>query len=108
MTDRLNPTGEDENHVFGLISSAWGGTFIEAWSSPDALNACGTPPHENPDSPQNSFSYLWNAMIHPFTRHSIYGVVWYQGKYCPHLKFLVRATKHVITGAHCHIYRGVK
>ena len=89
MTDRLNPTGMDENHVFGLISSAYGGTMIESWSSPDALDACGIPPQENPGNPQHSTSSLWNAMIHPFTRHNIFGVAWYQGKCCCHIPIIL-------------------
>ena len=24
--------------------------------------------------------YLWNAMIHPLLKMSIYGVIWYQGQ----------------------------
>ncbi len=26
-------------------------------------------------------SVLWNAMIHPFLNMTIYGTIWYQGKY---------------------------
>ena len=29
--------------------------------------------------PQQSNSYLYNAMIHPLVRTSIYGALWYQG-----------------------------
>ena len=25
-------------------------------------------------------SFLWNAMMHPFTKMTIYGVIWYQGE----------------------------
>ena len=31
----------------GLISSNYGGTPVEAWSSPDALRKCNIPPEEN-------------------------------------------------------------
>ena len=31
----------------GLISSNYGGTPVEAWSSPDALRKCSIPPEEN-------------------------------------------------------------
>lgn len=30
------------NHPIGLIESSWGGTIIEAWSSPEALHTCST------------------------------------------------------------------
>ena len=77
MTDRLSPAGEPRR-VFGLIASDWGGTRVEAWMGPDALDACNTPPNDGAD--QNSNQVLWNAMVHPFLRHNIYGGLWYQGK----------------------------
>ena len=78
MTDRL---GGDKKKVFGLIQSAWGGTRIEAWSSQDALDACNIPPNvEEGNQEKNSNKVLWNAMMHPFLRHNIFGVLWYQGE----------------------------
>ena len=76
MTDTLEG---DKKKVFGLIQSAWGGTRIEAWSSLDALNTCNIPPNVE-EAEKNSNTVLWNAMIHPFLRHNIYGTVWYQGE----------------------------
>lgn len=64
---------------FGLIEANWGGTRIEPWSPPESLNKCGIPDNVDPDKPQNSNSYLYNAMIHPFIRMSIKGALWYQG-----------------------------
>ncbi|KAK3097695.1 hypothetical protein FSP39_012205 [Pinctada imbricata] len=75
----------------GLISSSYGGTIIEAWSSPDALQNCNI---SSVISPKNNFEYvldnvagspndehvLWNAMIHPLLNLTIYGVIWYQGE----------------------------
>jgi len=55
----------------GLISSNWGGTPIQAWSSPDALAKCQI-------TGQNSG--LYNSMIHPFLPMSIHGATWYQGE----------------------------
>ena len=80
MTDRLSPAGDDRR-VFGLIHSSWtGNSRIEAWMSQDALDACDIEPNVEPgDGSHNSNSYLWNAMVHPFLRHNIYGVLWYQG-----------------------------
>lgn len=76
MYDQLG----DSNKIFGLIESDWGGTRVEAWSSPDSLTACDVEDYVNEGAPQNSNSYLYNAMINPFLRHTIYGALWYQGE----------------------------
>ena len=80
MTNRLSPAGEDKR-VFGLIHSSWSGNSrIESFMSQDALDACNVEPNvESGDGSHNSNSYVWNAMVHPFLRHNIYGVLWYQG-----------------------------
>ena len=65
--------------TFGLIQSAWGGTRIEPWSTPEGLEFCGVEPHVDEDSPNTSNSYLFNAMIYPLTKLNIYGALWYQG-----------------------------
>ncbi|VDI29979.1 sialate O-acetylesterase [Mytilus galloprovincialis] len=70
------------SYPIGLIESDWGGTPIEAWSSPDALQKCtSTQQHLSP-SPVTSRSnnVLWNGMIHPFLKSTIYGALWYQGE----------------------------
>jgi len=78
-----------------LISSNWGGTFIQAWSSPDALAKCAharkyeveeiegqyqTTPKIGDGPNPNQYSALWNAMIVPFLRTTIKGALWYQGE----------------------------
>jgi len=83
----------------GLVSTNWGGTYVQAWSSPDALKKCGTTNEKpiggtqvNPNQP----SVLWNAMIVPLlTMRSrgihggggfrvililLLGAIWYQGE----------------------------
>eukprot|EP01006_Ploeotia_vitrea_P032955 TRINITY_DN65137_c0_g1_i1.p1 TRINITY_DN65137_c0_g1~~TRINITY_DN65137_c0_g1_i1.p1 ORF type:complete len:531 (-),score=48.51 TRINITY_DN65137_c0_g1_i1:29-1621(-) len=78
---------KERNYPLGLIATDWGGTPDEAWSSPDALKKC----YKNADNTKASSSsvtvggphgksVLWNAMIVPLLRHSIYGAVWYQGE----------------------------
>ena len=74
----------------GLIATDWGGTRVEAWSSPDALKKCKKETDESLSKervaePQttaspNDPSVLWNAMIHPFLNMTIKGAVWYQGE----------------------------
>jgi len=83
----------------GLIATSWGGTPIEVWMPPKALQDCNIPSYvynniefcfhlfslilyRNGTIPIVSLndSSLFNAMIHPFTRMVIYGVIWYQGK----------------------------
>jgi sialate O-acetylesterase len=81
----------------GLISNNWGGTPVQAWSSPDALSHCsqalvaeegevdalllhgegvkGGPPSHTP-------SVLWNAMIAPYAvgPMALKGYTWFQGE----------------------------
>jgi len=64
----------------GLIDSDWGGTPVEAWMNPEALEACNTPPLCNEDHPQNCDSRLYNAMINPLKRFALKGFLWYQGE----------------------------
>jgi sialate O-acetylesterase len=93
----------------GLIASTWGGTAIEVWMPPKALQACNDTTcvfyithicfllssfidffYRNEDVAIESYdephdgvptnhSCLFNAMIYPFTRMVIYGSLWYQG-----------------------------
>ncbi|XP_013070166.2 sialate O-acetylesterase-like [Biomphalaria glabrata] len=85
-------------YPIGLVASDYGGTHAEAWSSPEALAACGNlgnkfsqKPNVNwtDDQPKHfvqnridpdANSVLWNAMIHPLLGMTIYGVLWYQGE----------------------------
>ncbi len=66
----------------GLIHTAWGGTPIEPWITPEAqkpipegLNV----PINIPFSPCK-WNVLYNAMIHPLVKNPIKGVIWYQGE----------------------------
>ena len=63
----------------GLISTNWGGTYIQPWSSPDALAQCVTTNDYYPDN-RNQPSLLWNAMIYPLLNMRVKGAVWYQGE----------------------------
>ncbi|XP_070577327.1 LOW QUALITY PROTEIN: sialate O-acetylesterase-like [Ptychodera flava] len=87
-------------YPIGLVVSCWGGTPIEAWSSPDSLRKCNITdepvkdrkliyPMKNPAVPPNyggevpgpaEHSILWNSMIHPFLNLTVRGVLWYQGE----------------------------
>jgi sialate O-acetylesterase len=68
----------------GLISTNYGGTLAEAWTSREALSAspelapyaAATVDPNNPNSPTG----LYNAMIHPLVPCAIRGAIWYQGE----------------------------
>jgi len=64
------------NVPIGLFSDNWGGTIVQAWSSPDALKVCPTTDILGPNDPSN----LWNAMIVPILPMTITGATWYQGE----------------------------
>jgi len=79
----------------GLINVDYGGTCVEAWSSPETLTKCNTSslgtyestasdlsnsPFNGDINDQNTNSVLWNAMIHPLLNTTIHGVIWYQGE----------------------------
>ncbi|XP_032954409.1 sialate O-acetylesterase isoform X2 [Rhinolophus ferrumequinum] len=72
-------------YPIGLISSSWGGTPIEAWSSRRSLKACGVPKQgfilSDFTAGPSGHSVLWNAMIHPLCNMTLKGVIWYQGTY---------------------------
>ncbi|MBN1386878.1 MAG: sialate O-acetylesterase [Bacteroidales bacterium] len=69
----------------GLVSTNWGGTPAEAWTSRESMESnedlkyyserdySGAQEHSKP-------SYLYNAMIHPIIKMAITGVIWYQGE----------------------------
>jgi len=61
----------------GLISTNWGGTVIQAWSSPDALKECNVTASGND---QEANSVLYNAMVVPFLQQTVLGALWYQGE----------------------------
>eukprot|EP00026_Physarum_polycephalum_P006259 Phypoly_transcript_06301.p1 GENE.Phypoly_transcript_06301~~Phypoly_transcript_06301.p1 ORF type:complete len:524 (+),score=61.67 Phypoly_transcript_06301:155-1726(+) len=86
----------------GLVSSNWGGTIIQAWSSAEALSQCpqnnsatatsyklaASPEFyasESFDIPQSgpsltSNSVLWNAMIVPYLQMKLSAFLWYQAE----------------------------
>ncbi|XP_035680030.1 sialate O-acetylesterase-like [Branchiostoma floridae] len=81
------------NHLgypIGLVATSWGGTPVEAWSSPTVLEKCNiTNSHEESEDLQyagpevggpSGHSVLWNAMVHPLLNMTITGAIWYQGE----------------------------
>lgn len=85
----LRATGRPQ----GLLASSWGGTPIEAWSSPVALATCpkvsglASALEVEADAGLEAgvtmgASALWNAMVVPLLRLPITGALWYQGEVC--------------------------
>ena len=66
--------------VLGLIASAAAGTRIEGWSPKTALDICGVDDHVDDHNHFNSNTFIYNAMVHPFTKMAIKGALWYQGE----------------------------
>ncbi|MDR2622450.1 MAG: sialate O-acetylesterase [Dysgonamonadaceae bacterium] len=78
------------NVPIGLISTSWGGTVAEAWTSgesleyiPDfkqALDNMKNQPEEIKTENPNRVTVLYNAMIHPLVPLAFQGAIWYQGE----------------------------
>jgi sialate O-acetylesterase len=76
----------------GLVSTNWGGTKAEAWTSRETIQEFGQfdetmelladPAKRNADFKihQNQPTVLYNAMIAPLTPMRIAGAIWYQGE----------------------------
>lgn len=68
----------------GIISSAYGGTPIEAWMPAQSLQefpSVKLPSTTNPPKQLKSQpTVLYNAMIHPAAGYGIKGFLWYQGE----------------------------
>lgn len=89
----------------GLIQAAYGGTLLEGWVSPDAINN-----GEKASALQRSVgminkgsgkwaekeSHLWNANICPLLNVRIAGVIWYQG--CSNVKVNPVSYKETLAG----------
>ena len=70
----------------GIISTNWGGTIAEAWTShatlasdPDFAPILERSANFQPGNP-NQASVLYNGMIHPIIPYAIKGAIWYQGE----------------------------
>lgn len=78
------------NVPIGLISTSWGGTIAEAWTSgesleqmPDFVKAVQTitePVTEKEAKNPNRPTVLYNAMLKPIIPYAIQGAIWYQGE----------------------------
>jgi len=69
----------------GLISNNWGGTKLESWTTPEALEACNHSESLESSSVPVGIPpdfVLYNAMIHPYVvgPMSLTGFAWYQGE----------------------------
>ncbi|XP_059478328.1 sialate O-acetylesterase-like isoform X2 [Neocloeon triangulifer] len=64
----------------GLIQATYEHSNIEAWVSKRVINVCNST--FSPEYGQGLLKEhsIWNAMIHPLTKNSLKGVIWYQGE----------------------------
>jgi len=79
----------------GIIDNSRGGTRIEAWMSPDALEPFEGqfvremhPPAEGQTVSPHTASTLYNAMTAPLVPYAIRGFIWYQGESNAHNAFM--------------------
>ena len=70
----------------GIISTNWGGTLCEAWTSNGMLKSdedfapiLDRGAKFDPNNP-NQPSVLYNGMLHPILKYGIRGAIWYQGE----------------------------
>ena len=65
----------------GLITANWGGTRIEAWMSKECLNSVQgrNIDYDKKYRGPNSNNVLYNGMIHPISKFTAKGFIWYQG-----------------------------
>jgi sialate O-acetylesterase len=72
------------NVPVGLISSCWGGSFVEAWMDRETLGQFPdvdyTAIEKESVKPESKPTVLYNAMVKPLTSYTIKGVIWYQGE----------------------------
>lgn len=68
----------------GLILSAWGGSWIEAWMNKDMLKDFKDiklpTSEEDMKIPNRTPILLYNSMINPIAGYTIKGSIWYQGE----------------------------
>ncbi len=72
------------NIPVGLLHSSWGGSRIEAWMDPDALQDIPEKPlpqkEEDIKVANGTPTVLFNGMIKPVLGYGIRGAIWYQGE----------------------------
>lgn len=71
----------------GLIHTSWGGTPVEAWTSPEGFKALpaysqwiADETEKKPGGPKHPL-VLFNAMVNPLLPYAIRGAIWYQGEH---------------------------
>ena len=81
----LNASGQPV--PIGLLLDVYGGTTVEAWSSPTALAQCPNTTNINTDAPsavqlpgresEHRPTVLWFGMIYPILRTQFKAIIWY-------------------------------
>ena len=71
---------EDAVVPVGIIQAAESAVMIESFASAQANDLCYPPGVERRVYRKTQhFSDIYNGMVYPFTRHTIRGIIWYQG-----------------------------
>ena len=67
----------------GIIHSAWSGSCVEAWISPEIMSTFQKVDLKDVDisiKPKEIPTVLYNSMINPLIPYTIKGMIWYQGE----------------------------
>lgn len=67
----------------GVITSAWGGSPVEAWMSKETIASFTDALKQSTDpklAKQYRATFLYNGMISPLLNYKIKGAIWYQGE----------------------------
>ena len=77
--------------TFGIIQNSAGNRTLEQFAPPTAMDDCVINQEDIENNSEEGWT--WNAMMHPFLRHTIKGLIMYLGKIRKNLKLKIPLLK---------------